>query len=49
MSDPEIIAIYLIIKCLGRSINKGYLFLKRNYPKLVTILKDLDLIELSIH
>lgn len=35
MTDPEIITIYLLIQCLGKSINKGYNFLKNNYPDLV--------------
>ena len=34
-TDPEIITIYLLIQCLGKSINKGYNFLKNNYPDLV--------------
>lgn len=35
MNDVEIITIYLIIQCLGFSINKGYKFLKKNFPSLV--------------
>ena len=35
MSDSEIITIYLLIQCLGLSINKGYNFLKNNFPNLV--------------
>ena len=35
MSDPEIITIYLLIQCLGDSINKGYQFLMANFPTLV--------------
>ena len=31
MTDPKIITIYLLIQCLGKSINKGYNFLKNNY------------------
>ena len=39
MSDSEIIAIYLLIKCLGKSINKGYSFLKSNYQELVNYIE----------
>lgn len=35
MTDVEIISIYLIIQCLGFSINKGYQFLRKNFPNLV--------------
>jgi len=35
MNDVEIITIYLIIQCLGFSINKGYPFLIQNFPSLV--------------
>lgn len=35
MSDGEIITIYLLVQCLGLSINKGYNFLKSNFPALV--------------
>ena len=33
ISDPEIITIYLLIQCLGMSINKGYNFLKKILEK----------------
>lgn len=39
MSDPEIITIYLLIQCLGMSINKGYNFLKKNFPTLVNYIE----------
>lgn len=39
MSDVEIISIYLIIQCLGFSINKGYQFLKKNFPNLVNYIE----------
>lgn len=39
MSDVEIISIYLIIQCLGFSINKGYHFLKKNFPNLVNYIE----------
>lgn len=35
MTDVEIISIYLLIQCLNKSINKGYCFLKKNFPTLV--------------
>lgn len=35
MSDVEIISIYLLIQCFKMSINKGYSFLKQNFPTLV--------------
>lgn len=35
MSDVEIISIYLLIQCFKMSINKGYQFLKKNFPTLV--------------
>lgn len=39
MSDAEIITIYLLIQCLGKSINKGYNFLKNNFPELVNYIE----------
>ena len=39
MSDSEIITIYLLIQCLGKSINKGYNFLKENFPELVNYIE----------
>lgn len=39
MNDSEIITIYLLIKCFGKSINKGYSFLKSNYPELVNYIE----------
>lgn len=39
MSDAEIITIYLLIQCLGKSINKGYNFLKNNFPNLVNYIE----------
>lgn len=39
MTDPEIITIYLLIQCLGKSINKGYNFLKKNFPDLVNYIE----------
>lgn len=39
MSDPEIITTYLLIQCLGSSINKGYPFLKKNFPNLVNYIE----------
>lgn len=39
MSDIEIISIYLLIQCLGLSINKGYQFLKKNFPTLVNYIE----------
>lgn len=39
MSDSEIISIYLLIQCLGHSINKGYNFLKKNFPNLVNYIE----------
>ena len=35
MSDPEIISIYLLIECKGKSINSGYSSLKADFPNLV--------------
>lgn len=35
MSDPEIISIYLLIECKGKSINSGYSVLKADFPDLV--------------
>lgn len=35
MSDPEIISIYLLIECKGKSINSGYSSLKSDFPELV--------------
>ena len=35
MSDPEIIFIYLLIECKGKSINSGYSVLKADFPELV--------------
>ena len=35
MSDAEIISIQLLIECIGKTQNAGYLFLQANYPKLV--------------
>lgn len=34
MSDSEIIAIQILIECLGMTQNKGYRFLQKNYPNL---------------
>lgn len=39
MTDAEIITIYLLIQCLGLSINKGYHFLKKNFPTLVNYIE----------
>lgn len=39
MTDTEIITIYLLIQCLGKSINKGYNFLKKNFPNLVNFIE----------
>lgn len=39
MTDSEIITIYLLIQCLGKSINKGYNFLKKNFPDLVNYIE----------
>lgn len=39
MSDAEIITIYLLIQCLGKSINKGYNFLKTNFPGFVNYIE----------
>ncbi len=35
MSDAEIISIQLLIECLHKTQNSGYLFLRANYPNLV--------------
>ncbi len=35
MSDAEIISIQLLIECLNKTQNSGYLYLKANYPSLV--------------
>lgn len=35
MSDPELISIYLLIECKGKSINAGYSILKADFPDLV--------------
>lgn len=35
MTDPEIISIYLLIECKGKSINFGYSNLKSDHPNLV--------------
>ena len=35
MTDPEIITIYLLIECKGKSINAGYSQLKNDFPELV--------------
>ena len=35
MTDPEIISIYLLIECKGKSINSGYSILKYDFPDLV--------------
>lgn len=35
MSDVEIISIQLVIECLGKTQNSGYLYLQANYPNLV--------------
>ncbi len=35
MSDVEIIFIQLVIECLGKSQNSGYLYLQANHPDLV--------------
>ena len=39
MKDPEIITIYLLIQCFGKSINKGYNFFKNNFPDLVNYIE----------
>ena len=39
MSDAEIITIYLLIQCLGKSINKGYNFFKENFPIFVNYIE----------
>lgn len=39
MTDVEIISIYLLIQCLGMSINKGYSFLKKNFSTLVNYIE----------
>lgn len=39
MTDAEIITIYLLIQSLGFSINKGYQFLKKNFPNLVNYIE----------
>ena len=39
MTDTEIITIYLLIQCFGKSINKGYNFLKKNFPNLVNFIE----------
>lgn len=39
MSDSEIITIYLLIQCLGFSINKGYQFFKENFSNLVNYIE----------
>jgi len=39
MSDAQIIAIQLLIETLGKSQNRGYQFLKANFPKLVNYLE----------
>lgn len=40
MSDAEIITVYLLIQCLGKSIDKGYNFLKINFPNLVNYIES---------
>lgn len=35
MTDPQIISIQLLIECIGKTQNAGYLYLKANYPNLV--------------
>lgn len=35
MSDSEIISIQLLIECIGKTQNSGYLYLRANYPNLV--------------
>ena len=35
MTDSEIISIYLLIECKGKSINSGYSILKSDFPNLV--------------
>ena len=35
MTDPELIAVYLLIECKGKSINAGYSTLKADFPNLV--------------
>ena len=35
MTDSQIISIQLLIECLGKTQNAGYLYLKANYPNLV--------------
>lgn len=35
MSDAEIISIQLLIECLNKTQNSGYLYLRANYPNLV--------------
>ena len=39
MTDPEIISIYLLIECKGKSINSGYSILKSDFPNLVKYLE----------
>lgn len=35
MNDSELISIQLLIECLGKTQNAGYLYLKANHPNLV--------------
>lgn len=35
MTDPQIISIQLLIECIEKTQNAGYLYLKANYPNLV--------------
>lgn len=35
MTDPQIISIQLLIECINKTQNAGYLYLKANYPNLV--------------
>ena len=39
MTDPEIITVYFLIQCIGKSINKGYNFLKIHFPNLVNYIE----------
>lgn len=39
MTDAEIISIQLLIECLNKTQNSGYLFLKSNYPTLVNYIE----------
>ena len=39
MTDVEIISIQLLIECINKSQNSGYLYLKANYPNLVNYIE----------